>query len=125
MLDIAVENGQAETVEFLLANGANPNALDSRGESPLYWAVGTGTNTVRLQILSTLLRAGANPNFKSRSSEAWTPLMWAADLSEPEMVRLLLLNGAEVNMTNAAGQNALILAHDPEVTNLLVKAGAR
>lgn len=40
LLDIAVANGQSETVEFLLKNRANPNQPDYLGEAPLQWVIG-------------------------------------------------------------------------------------
>src|SRR5262245_47993809 len=35
LLDAALENGQIETVGFLLKKGADPNLPDSRGNTPL------------------------------------------------------------------------------------------
>ncbi len=52
--------------------------------------------TGNLDAAKALLKAGADVNAK----EAWggqSPLMWAAAQSQPEMIKLLLANGADVN----------------------------
>jgi ankyrin repeat protein len=128
LLDIAIEHGQIKTVRFLLSNGADPSELDDNGNSPAFWSVGVSENGIsvqaRVEILKTLLEAGANTEIKSTAA-AWTPLMQAAELGELDMVRALLAADAKVNTTNNLGQTALSLASDPETTNLLINAGGR
>jgi hypothetical protein len=126
LLDIAIEGGQLGTVDFLLNKGANPNRLDSSGRSPLMWAIGRSTREeTGLEVIRTLLRAGADPNLAdSPANYNYTPILEAALLGQPEMVAALLAAGANVNATNSVGQTALHLASDARVAKLLVAAGA-
>ena len=126
LLDIAVEYGQLNAVKFLLKKGANLNLADSNGNTPLIqatWNVEKMGET-NLEILKTLLNAGADPNLKASSEYGWTPLISAAELGQSEMVSILLTAGADVNATNNIGQTALHLAGNAEVAKLLISAGA-
>lgn len=128
LLDVALQNGQIETVALLLKRGANPNQPDSRGDTPLMWAIGRIKNEVpherRTQVLKMLLNAGAAPNMAAQSQYAYTPLIEAASLGQTDMVRVLLERGAVVNATNKVGQTGLHLAGNAEVAKLLLAAGA-
>ncbi len=124
LLHIALGAGQLGTVDFLLKRGANPNQTDWEGNTPLMRAIRRGQDEVGGEMLKALLKAGADPNFKDSSEYGWTPLIWAADLKEPEMVKTLLASGARVNATNSEGLTALHFAGDAEVARLLIAAGA-
>jgi uncharacterized protein len=129
LLDVAVESGQIVTVDFLLKRGANPNEPDSRGKTPLMWALGRVNNDVGdemgMRIFKLLLSAGADPNAQDSSKYGYTPLIYAASLGQTEKARVLFDCGAEVNATNKAGQTALHLAvYHPEIIPLLLSAGA-
>ena len=54
-LFLAVEHGQRQTVELLLARGADPNAADARGRTPLEAALAVHAD----DIAAALRRAGA------------------------------------------------------------------
>jgi ankyrin repeat protein len=54
-LMLAVLRGQSHAVEVLLANGADPNAADARGTTPLQAALAGHQQA----IAATLQRAGA------------------------------------------------------------------
>ena len=56
----AVRQSPVALVEALLAGGADPNAPDADGLSPLYWA----EFSQRLDVAQVLLRAGADPQRK-------------------------------------------------------------
>jgi ankyrin repeat protein len=58
--------GEARYVRMLLEKGANPNALDPSGETPLIYALRSGNR----QMGSDLLDFGANPNARDRSGRA-------------------------------------------------------
>jgi ankyrin repeat protein len=128
LLDIAVENGQLETVEFLLKNKADPNQTDYRGATPLQWAVGHIKNDVpmatRAKILKTLVESGADPNGKDSNQYGHTPVINAANFGEMEMVKLLLAAGADVSATNYEGMTALHFADNAEIARFLIDAGA-
>jgi ankyrin repeat protein len=62
----AVCGGQLEVVRFLLDKGADVNAGDKRGETPIVYAVGLGFIKVaqRMPILKLLVQRGANVQAK-------------------------------------------------------------
>ena len=60
-------------VEAALASGADPNAEEDDGWTPLMYAAAKGHDT----IVQRLIVAGASANAKSNSG--WTPLMSAAE----------------------------------------------
>jgi|ERR1035441_4601856 ankyrin repeat protein len=119
----AVGNGQAETVDFLLKNGANPN-LGGGGHTPLTEAVGLDHTEAKIRILELLLKAGADPNLGEPTSYKWTPLIWTAELGDTEVVRMLVRAGAGVNGTNSDGATPLHFAANAEIVQLLIAAGA-
>jgi ankyrin repeat protein len=51
-LHIAAKRGETEIVKLLLDHRADVNAKDSRGQTPLAWALAAGQNDI-----ATLLRA--------------------------------------------------------------------
>lgn len=129
LLDAALENGQIETVHFLLQNGADPNVPDSRGYTPLMWAIGRTRNDVgqeaRMQMFKMLLSAGADPNAPAPGEYRYTPLIEAASLGQTEMARVLLNAGADVKGTNKIGQTALhLVGRSTETAELLLAGGA-
>lgn len=87
----AVKIADTALVELLLEAGADPEAPNADGQTALMLAARTGST----DIARTLIEHGANVNAK----ESWreqTALIWAADSRFPEIVDLLIANGAEV-----------------------------
>jgi ankyrin repeat protein len=77
--------GNFETVELLVGAGANVNAKDVRGMTPLELALATDRPDPR--IIRLLLAKGADPNIKTKSGEtAWD---WANKYRNPEMQEAL------------------------------------
>lgn len=50
---------------FLIKRGADVNALDANDKTPLHWAAGCG----HIDCVKALIRAGADPNLKSKDGE--------------------------------------------------------
>lgn len=118
------KKGSVEQVQTAIRNGANVNASNEEGSTPLHEASSDNSNP---EVLKALLKAGADVN----ASDEWdsTPLHEAAlHNSNLEVVKALLKAGADVNaldssiitpLHNAAQNNP-----NHEITALLLKAGA-
>jgi uncharacterized protein len=77
--------------------------------------------------VQTLLEQGADANTSGVKALGNTALMWAAAEGHEEIARLLLDNGAAVNVKNTSNYNALMYAAEAdkrEVMTLLLDRGA-
>ena len=111
-------------VRDLLARGANPDARDEDGRTPIFSAVLGGS----IGLLGMLLEAKADVN--ARDDHGWTALHVAAEEVVPEMASLLLARGADVNAADDEGNTPLGRAVFSargryEVVRLLRKHGAK
>src|SRR5512142_2665150 len=94
-----------ETADLLIRGGANANAANDYGVTPLSLAC---TNRSAAMV-EKLLKAGADPNAALLSGE--TPLMTCSRTGGAELVQALLIHGANVNSKdNRRGQTALMWA---------------
>lgn len=75
-----------------------------------------------LKLGTALIKAGAKVNRKGQ--KGFTPLHHAAFGKKPDMVRLLLEHGAEINALNNAGKTPLDLASG-ETAELLKEKGGK
>ena len=101
--------GEPGMVASLLRRGADPNAANLRGFTPLLYAVHpSGSGEAQAACVRLLVEAGAEPDRSNPSG--FTPLMNAAFLGERDTVRQLLEHGANPALQNADGANALHLA---------------
>lgn len=111
-------------VGVLLARGADPDAPDDEGRTPLMSAV-LG-NSVALAGL--LLESAADVN--ARDQQGWTALHYAAEEQAPELARILIARGAEIDAQDGEGRTplwrAVFSAHGRvETVDVLREAGAR
>lgn len=118
------EKGNIEQILQLLDMGADVNAKDKEGWSPLLNALGMN----HFQAAEILIAAGADVNYKLPTSPFdKTPLMKAASVGSLSMVEILLSKGAAVNAKREDGTTALIFAASGghlAVVQKLLTAGA-
>ena len=122
-LQLAVMDGAAESVRFLLAHGADVNRTDGMGMTPLQRAAYGGF----ADIAGILLAAGADLARRDLSDR--TALSHAVAQSQADCVRLLLEAGADPNViVDGKLKTPLILLavvqNDPVVLRLLIRHGA-
>ncbi|XP_010527024.1 PREDICTED: probable protein S-acyltransferase 23 isoform X1 [Tarenaya hassleriana] len=108
-LHVAAQYGQTAFLNHIIANyGADYNALDNEGRSPLHWAAYKGfTDTIRL-----LLFRDACQN--RQDNKGCTPLHWAVMRENIEASTLLVHAGTkeELFLKDSAGFTPLQLASD-------------
>jgi hypothetical protein len=104
-LHAAASEGLSEVVQQLLAAGADVEAADSDGITPLYAAAANG----HYEVAKLLFAAGAAVN-AVRPDIGLTPLYAAATAGHTGVVQLLLQKGAEPYPVNRSGGTALSVA---------------
>jgi ankyrin repeat protein len=103
---IAAAHGSVAVIDVLAAAGASLDAFsrNEQRETPLHAAV----ERLQIDAARSLLRRGCDPN--ARRQSAITPLMIAASQNSREMVELLVVANANVDVRNEAGKTASDLA---------------
>lgn len=103
-LSDAVLYGDAKSVQSLIASGADVNAFDDTGMTPLMVASSEGRTAIAKLLL------GAKADVNAAGQDGTTALMRAASANRRDVMQLLLSSGANVNATNAGGMTALMVA---------------
>ena len=93
--------GDIEAVKWHLANGADINARDNDGITPLIWVAVRN----KMQAVELLIAEGADVNVKDKFNN--TPMYRAAFAGQSEIVQVLIANGAGVNVEDAKGETPL------------------
>jgi ankyrin repeat protein len=93
-LHYAVGEGRNEIAKLLIAKGANVNAKDGNGSTPLHYA-----NTK--EIAEPLIAEGANVNAKNKDGK--TPLDLAIQVRNTELAALLRKHGGKKGKELEAG----------------------
>eukprot|EP01113_Clastostelium_recurvatum_P011680 TRINITY_DN1597_c0_g1_i1.p1 TRINITY_DN1597_c0_g1~~TRINITY_DN1597_c0_g1_i1.p1 ORF type:complete len:688 (-),score=192.59 TRINITY_DN1597_c0_g1_i1:164-2140(-) len=83
-----------EPFQLFIEKGANTNAQNNNGETPLHKAI--FNNTVRLMMVNLLLQSGADVNILNSMGE--TSLHYAVRLGRDDLVSVLLKAGADVTI---------------------------
>lgn len=99
-------NTNGTILQMLLGAGANLNATQSHGETPLSYAIKSG----QISIVPMLLRAGSDPNIASHNGAS--PLHAAAKDGKLHLAELLLTAGADANAKDGCGRTPLDVAQE-------------
>ncbi len=116
-----IESGRVSAAIELIDSGADVNAAQPDGTTPLHWAA----YRVDAALVSRLLEHGARADVVNRFGA--TPLGEAVKVASPAIVELLLEAGADADSPNQDGQTALMLAsrtRSIEIARLLLAHGA-
>jgi ankyrin repeat protein len=118
-LSHATEAGEIETALSLISEGADVNAREEDGSTPLFWAAVKGHG----DIVNLLLANGADINARRRNGN--TALHCVLFNREYDMAKLLIANGADPNaVTLISGRTPLYLAaHKRAVVEVLLAKG--
>ena len=100
----AVIDKDVEQVQLNISAGANVNATDAMGYTPLFYAAQNGQE----DVAELLIAGGANINVKDRTGN--TPLHYAAVSGHYDVCRLLLDEGADSSAKNLMGGTAMAMA---------------
>jgi ankyrin repeat protein len=109
-----------EMIKYLLDHGADVNAVDLLGATPLADAASHGLTN----IMALLVKRGADIN----GGAGWSAVHAATECNSIETMRFLIARGGDVNMVSAQGLTPLSLAARvpgrKALLQLLLAAGA-
>jgi len=148
-LNLAAMWGHEAVVELLVAKGADVNAKNDSNSTPLEWAAAYGHESIAkllrehdgtlgteihnaayqgdLNKIKSLLEKDPNLANTKNATFGRTPLHWAAQEGQKEVVELLITKGADPNGKDKWGYTPLhraAAAGHKEVAELLVTNGA-
>ena len=107
-LSLAIESKKPEIVSALIAAGVELNTIPKENDPPALIAAQDGSSE-SLEILKLLAQGGADLN---ASNLAYTPLSYAIEQGNGDLVKTLLAIGANPNAKTQSGKYPLELALD-------------
>jgi ankyrin repeat protein len=117
----AVDRDEVEVVDALLQAGADPIVRDRKGETALMHALAKpAIGAARLLVRAKL----GDVNAQNNNGE--TLLMRVVKVGDPELVRVLLDRGADVDRRDVLGNTAAVIAYEKdlkEIQAMLPRAG--
>eukprot|EP00903_Cladosiphon_okamuranus_P012365 g11590.t1 len=117
----AAMGGHDRILAALLFQGADKDALDMSGKSPLIWATRAGRQ------VEALLAAGAQVDTRSTDFLRYSALDWAVREGDVRAVESLIRHGADLESCSFGGHSALHMAAvhgQTGAVQALVRAGA-
>jgi ankyrin repeat protein len=117
----AIIRGDAAVVREALDSGADPNAADKHGWTPLHWASITG----RIGLVNAMLDAGADVHRETK--HGMTVLMAAVHGADTEVVEAVIAAGGDIDATDKKGRTVLHFAAQEstkQIILLLIEHGA-
>lgn len=134
----ALEGASHAALDILKQAGANFEAKDESGDTPLHYFSRSFSRRSAHQLHSSKERYSVGkfsvqdflvykPSLDTQNHEGSTPLHIAASLGSSKTANTLIMNGADIKVADELGRTALHLAAkygDREIAIHLVKAGA-
>lgn len=121
-LHLAARYARADAAKRLIDGGADCNAKDATGQTPLHTAIRSDARGV----FEILLR-NRTSDLNARNSVGVTPLILAARLANEGMVEQLVLSNCDLNVADDSGKTALHWAasvNNVEAVKVLLQHGA-
>lgn len=121
-LNWVAHDGTAGLAELLIAKGADVNAQEKGGYTPLYNAATSGN----LEVVQVLIAKGADIDV-GPSNTRWTPLSGALHKGHLDIAKFLIAKGAGIETRDKLGFTPLINAakvNSTEMVRLLLEKGA-
>lgn len=98
-LRMCIEKGAVRIAQYLISTLEDPNQLDEAGQGPMHYAVLHD----QLLVVESLLSRSAEVDLRTSTELQATPLMFACSRNHPEIFKLLIDRGADVNAMDAKG----------------------
>ncbi len=112
-------SGSIKEMRKLIEEGADVNARDNKGYTPLHWALRIHSDNEAIEAAELLIVKGADMNAKDNKF-GFTPLHWTVESGKTELAEFLITKGADVNARDKCGYTPLHWA----VENNNIKAAA-
>jgi ankyrin repeat protein len=120
-LHYAAGRGYEEVLALLLRKGTHASSRDHQGMTPLLWVCVHG----HLGMVKMLVQHMKGQGLNEESEDGWTALHYAAYWGHEEVVRLLLLAGADPTITDNEGRTPRALAEENDDSEFVREARAR
>lgn len=105
-MHMAAQCGSPADIASLLSKGADINARNQHGSTPLHWAASQCADPA---TIAALIEAGAD--IEARDVDGDTPLHHAATVGTPDNITALINAGADINARNVDGKTPLDAAN--------------
>lgn len=115
VLEIALTREYTEAALLLVRNCADINARCIQGMTPFIWAAMKGNAEVLQEMFDTKRAPPPDRDMYDSLGEGKTALMCAAEWNHPDCVKILIRNGADMNLQNNVGKSALDYAQEKRV----------